>query len=74
MNTYVATRIVRATPMTRGEFLQFRGWPEPPEAIEQEPGYLVEDETEPPNTTRYLGQVSWIPADIFERHYREVPP
>lgn len=64
--------MIRAVPMTRGEYNEFRGWSVPNDENPEDAGFLVEylDGGEP-NTTKYAGYVSWSPADVFARAYRE---
>lgn len=69
---YVGTRVVRPTPMTRGEYNAFRGWTVPENENPNDAGYML--------TALNIGisnildqdkYVNWLPAAIFERSYRE---
>lgn len=61
--TYEGVERVRARPMTRGEYIAFRGWQLPADENPADGGYLVE----------CMGDfISWCPKDRFERAYREV--
>lgn len=54
---YIGTKLVEATPMTRGEYNTFRGWEIPKNENGKDPGYLV----------RYSDTyVSWSPKDVFD--------
>lgn len=71
MEAYIGTKMINATPMTRLEYTQFRGWELPSDEDENERGYLVEylDGGEA-NTSEYEGYVSWSPKDVFENAYK----
>ena len=61
--TYEGVERVRARPMTRGEYIAFRGWQLPADENPADDGYLVE----------CMGDfISWCPKDRFERAYCEV--
>ena len=61
--TYEGVERVRARPMTRGEYIAFRGWQLPADENPTDDGYLVE----------CMGDfISWCPKDRFERAYCEV--
>lgn len=62
MSIYVGTRIVEATPMTRGDYNIFRGWTIPQDENPQDEGYLIKSDD---------GHVHWFPKDIFEKHHKE---
>jgi hypothetical protein len=63
MNYYIGTTLVKAKPMTRGEYNQFRGWEAPKGEDQTIEGYLVKDET---------GYVSWRPGCQFDKYYLKV--
>ena len=63
MKNYIGVKIVKAEPMTKGEFNKQRGALSP--LIEQsgEEGYVVMYPD---------GYVSWSPKKVFENAYREL--
>lgn len=68
---YVGTKLVRAEPMTRQQYNDYRGWPLALGDNGSEAGYLVEYlDGGKPNMPNRQGYVSWSPADVFERSYR----
>lgn len=68
--TYVGTKVVRAVPMTRIEYLGLRGWALPDNENPDDAGYLVEyADGGAPNVEGFTGYVSWSPKDVFERAY-----
>lgn len=61
MKQYIGTKIVWATPMTRGEYNQYRGWLMPADENPEDEGYLV----------KYSDNYeSWSPASAFSEAYR----
>ncbi|MEJ8294149.1 hypothetical protein WKI45_15065 [Delftia tsuruhatensis] len=71
---YEGTKRLLAQPMTRGAYNQYRGWETPADENPADPGYLVEyQDGGKPNCPRHAGYISWSPADVFERSYKEVP-
>jgi hypothetical protein len=72
MKLYLCHKYVNAKPMTRGEYLDFRGWELPAGEDASDAGYLVEYlDGGKPNTEAYEGYVSWSPLEVFERGYKE---
>lgn len=64
MKSYIGTKIIKAEPMSEGEFLET--YKDHPAIIERgRPGYVVIYED---------GYTSWSPKETFERAYREVTP
>ena len=75
MKTYLGAKIVRAKPMTRKEYNDFRGWQLPENECGEDAGYLVEYvDGGTANTAEYKGYVSWSPARQFENAYNALPP
>ncbi len=71
---YEGTKRLLAQPMTRGAYNQYRGWETPAGENPADAGYLVEyQDGGKPNCPRHAGYISWSPADVFERSYKEVP-
>lgn len=72
--TYIGTKIVRAKPMTRKEYNDFRGWVVPENENPNDDGYLVEytdSAVQPELIGKAGGYVSWSPKDVFERSYHK---
>lgn len=70
MNKFIGTKEILATPMTRGEYNEYRGWTIPDNEDPNEAGYLVEyTDGGKPNDDRHAGYISWSPADVFNRAY-----
>lgn len=65
MPTYIGTKVLRATPMTRGEYNAKRDWALPENERAEDEGYLVEYEPD--------GYISWSPKAVFEEAYVPVP-
>jgi hypothetical protein len=60
---YIGTKLIKAKPMTRGDYNAFRGWKMPENENPEDEGYMVV----------YVDSddyVSWSPKDVFERAYR----
>lgn len=72
MYTCIGTKVVYAKPMTRGAYNTLRGWTLPADENGADAGYLVEYADEQrPNCEGFVGYVSWSPADVFERAYKQ---
>jgi hypothetical protein len=72
MHTYLGTKLVRAEPMTRLEYNEYRGWT-PPHGEDDEEGYLVEYlDGGKANHAAHKGYISWSPKDVFEFSYTPV--
>lgn len=68
---YIGTKIVNATPMTRGAYNDLRGWQVPADENSNDEGYLVEyTDGGKANIKGFAGYISWSPKDVFERAYR----
>ncbi len=71
--TYVGTKIIRALPMTRQEYNDYREWELPADEDGDDEGYLVEyADGGRANDSRHAGYISWSPKDVFESAYRPV--
>jgi len=72
MILYIGTKVIKAKPMTRLAYNQFRGWDLPANENGEDEGYLVEyTDGGKPNVEGYVGYVSWSPKEQFENAYRE---
>ena len=63
MKNYMGFKLIKAEPMTRGEYNKFRGWQIPADECPDDAGYKVVYSDD---------YVSWSPADVFEKAYMEV--
>lgn len=70
MTIYMGTKMIRATPMNRKDYNDFRGWTVPADEDPQDEGYLVEYMDGGKANTHLEGYVSWSPVVVFERAYR----
>lgn len=62
MKKYIGTKVIEATPMTRGAYNEYRGWTIPADENPNDDGYLV----------KYSDSyVSWSPKAAFEEAYRQ---
>lgn len=72
MKNYIGTKLIKAMPMTRKEYNDFRGWQLPADENGEDEGYLVEYlDGGKPNTTQFAGYISWSPKEQFDNAYRE---
>lgn len=70
---YSGTKTLRAWPLTRGQYNEYRGWPVPSPEDPADAGYLVEyEDGGKANDSRHAGYISWSPADVFEKSYRPI--
>lgn len=73
MKTYIGTKLIRAIPMDRAAYNDYRGWELPANEDGADEGYLVEyADGGRANDSRHAGYISWSPADVFTRAYRPV--
>ncbi len=73
MNTYIGTKLIKATPMTRQAYNDLRGWTVPADENPADDGYLVEYlDGGKPNVAGFEGYVSWSPKAQFEAAYVEI--
>lgn len=61
--SYIGTLTATASPMTRQEYNDHRGWTLPGDECGDDPGYIV--------TISDTGHVSWLPAAVFHSIYKE---
>lgn len=71
--TLIGTKLIKAIPMSRLAYNQYRGWVMPGDEDGAEPGYLVEyDENgSKPNHANHRGYISWSPKVVVDQAYRE---
>ena len=72
MKRYRALKRVNATPMTRQEYNDYRGWTLPEDENGADEGYLTEDIDGPINTNEFMGYVSWTPKKMFDDQFYEI--
>lgn len=71
MQHFIGTKTLKATPMTRGEYNDYRGWPELIAESQTAPGYLVEyTDGGEANDSRHAGYITWSPKEVFDAAYR----
>lgn len=71
MKTYIGTKLILATAMTRAAYNEYRGWELPANENGDDDGYLVEYvDGGASNDSRHSGYISWSPADVFDRAYQ----
>ena len=68
--TYIGTKVIKATPMTRLEYNNLRGWDLPADERGDDTGYLVEYmDGGQANHPDYAGYISWSPSAVFTAAY-----
>jgi len=73
MKTYIGTKVIKAKPMTKKEYCDYRGWPIPPNEDPKEAIMLVEYPEDPlskPNHGFHKGYISMSPLHVFEKAYK----
>ncbi len=67
---YIGTKIVLSTPMTRLQYVEYRGWDLPDNENGEDEGYLVEyTDGGKPNHPDHKGYISWSPKEQHEKAY-----
>ena len=73
MSLHIGTKLINATPMTRLEYNNLRGWELPQDENGMDDGYLVEYlDGGQANHPDYKGYISWSPKAVFDNAYRPV--
>lgn len=71
MNTYIGTKTLKAVPMNRLTYNNYRNWELPPNEDGTDEGYLVEyTDGGTANDHRHAGYISWSPKEVFEQAYK----
>ncbi|WP_299085182.1 DUF2829 domain-containing protein [uncultured Ruegeria sp.] len=71
--TYYGTKKVKATPMTRGRYNDYRGWDLPDDERATEEGYLVEYlDGGKGNHPDHTGYITWSPKTAFDPAYTPI--
>jgi hypothetical protein len=69
----IGVKEVKAKPMTRLEYNQYRGWELPADENGADEGFMVEYlDGGQQNHPDHEGYISWSPKEVFERAYRPV--
>ena len=70
---YIGTKMVNATPMSRGAYNELRGWVLPSDENKDDEGYLVEyRDGGKPNYPGFKGYISWSPKEVFNTSYKDI--
>lgn len=68
---YIGTKRIKASPMTRAIYNQYRGWELPANENGDDLGMLVEYvDGGASNHESHAGYISWSPMDVFESAYK----
>lgn len=71
MDKFIGTKMIKAQPMNRLAYNEYRGWALPENENGADEGYLVEYiDGGPSNDARHEGYISWSPKDVFDGHYQ----
>ncbi|ELX7502046.1 DUF2829 domain-containing protein [Vibrio fluvialis] len=71
MKTFIGTKIILATAMTRLAYNQYRGWQLPDNEDGSDDGFLVEYvDGGQANHPDHEGYISWSPKSVFESSYK----
>lgn len=69
--TFIGVKLIKAVPMDRQSYNDYRGWVLPADENGADAGYLVEYlDGGKANHPDHAGYISWSPADVFQRAYR----
>ena len=74
MKSYTGTKTVKAMPISRENYLKYRGWDLPEGENPKDELYLVEYEADPqskPNHANHKGYVTMSPKHVFDKAYVE---
>ncbi len=71
MKNYIGTKLIKAQPMNRLDYNDYRGWVLPSDENGADEGYLVEYLDGNSNHPNHDGYVSWSPKKQFEDAYKE---
>lgn len=72
--TCIGLKMVKATPMTRGDYVAYRQWTMPVNEKPEDEGYLIEyTDGGAPNVVGHAGYVSWTPKEQFDNAYHAIP-
>lgn len=69
MENYIGVKQIKARPMNRLEYNDYRGWDLPSDENGADEGYLVEYPDSDSNHPDHAGYISWSPKEVFEAAY-----
>lgn len=73
MKSYIGVKQIKARPMSREEYNNYRGWELPEDENGEDDGMLVEyTDGGASNDPRHEGYISWSPIEVFNNAYRRV--
>ena len=73
MKKYIGTKVVKAIPMNRQDYNDYRGWELPFDEDGSDEGMLVEyTDGGKLNHLDYEGYISWYPLDVFDKAYSDM--
>lgn len=73
MKEFLGIKRIKARPMNRLEYNEYRGWQLPADENGADPGYLVEYLDSPnSNHPDHAGYISWSPKGVFDKAYRPI--
>lgn len=71
MMEYIGTKRIKAKPMSRQEYINYRDWELPRDEDGSDTGFLVEYiDGGGPNHANHDGYISWSPSEVFEKAYQ----
>ena len=71
MKHFIGTKQIKARPMTRQEYNDYRGWELPADEDGSDEGYLIEYlDGGKSNHPDHEGYISWSPKEVFEKAYQ----
>tara|TARA_R110000796_G_scaffold243464_1_gene366038 strand:- start:39 stop:545 length:507 start_codon:yes stop_codon:yes gene_type:complete len=71
MKTYIGAKLIKASPMNRLEYNEYRGWALPEDEDGADLGILVEyTDGGVANHPDHEGYISWSPVAVFEKSYK----
>lgn len=72
MQSYLGVKEIKAKPMNRLAYNEYRGWDLPEDENGKDEGFLVEYPDSPnSNHPNHDGYISWSPKEVFEKAYRK---
>jgi hypothetical protein len=71
MENYIGVKRIKAEPMNRLEYNEYRGWDLPSDEDGTDEGFLVEYiDGGKANHPDHKGYISWSPKEVFENAYK----
>lgn len=73
LDVHYGTKKLKAWPMSRQDYVSYRGWDLPANENGDDRGYLVEYlDGGKGNDERHTGYISWSPKDVFDAAYQPI--